>query len=397
MKIIPYFRGLISVLWFAVAGYTFFVFSQPKLLMTADSGYYVTVAHSLATFQGFSHHGQYWTVFPPLYSLILSLFAFLHNPLQSAPILHALLFGLFILGIALQSSRHNESRPIISLTLPLLAFFSPVFGVASYMWTEILYLVITTFMLLLLCNPANKWSKIWLGLLVFVTSLAPVTRYIGVVNILVATLCLFFTFRGQWWKRFYKCAAFGGIALLPTLVWSLRNYSIDGSFFGTRPPSRTPLIQNLTNSAHVLTDWFSPVVDVWPSPLWLVVPALIYAVLAVPKSIPWRAIAFLFLFEITYLCALNISASRHLIDPIDTRLLIPIYPPLLCIFGLILNATLSGNNKISRALMITVFAVLVLNNFLSFGRMFYDLPQHRRDLICRLNYRPPPNINCSIL
>jgi hypothetical protein len=377
-----------------LGGYVFYVTAPSELLMTADSGYYATVAEALRKHQGFSHHGRYWTVFPPLYPLILSLSGPSLTPIQFAPILHAALFGLLLFTVSIQQGYQNARTLPINLIFPLLALVSPVFGVASYIWTEELYIVLTTLMFLLLWRHPSSVSWVWLLPLGLVTSLAPITRYIGIVNVVTATTFLFFIFTGRWWVKILKCVAFALVTATPLATWCYRNYAIDGTLFGIRPPRSSPISQNLAQSWLTFSSWFETVGEARVSILWLVIPTLLYATIRVRAFIPWKKCAPLILFIGAYLAFLNVSASMHVHDPIDTRLLVPLYVPLVFLLGCVTQTTLSFGSRITQTVILSALALITLSNALIFGKVYYDLPLHRHELICRHNSFPPPSANC---
>lgn len=385
---------MVHLAWLAIGMYSFYVFNPGQLLLTADSGYYTTVAESLRKHQGFAHHGKHWTVFPPLYPLILSLCGPRHNPIQFALLLHTVLFGLILFTVSWEQGYRNIRTLPVSLLFPLLVLFSPVFGVASYIWTEELYILLTSLMFVLLWRdqtPVSWWRLIALA---FVTCLAPITRYIGMVNILTATAYLAFVFTGRLWTRFLKCAAFAIITTIPLAIWCYRNYLIDGTLFGVRPPRYIPISHNLSKTWHTFSGWFSTVGEAQVSILWIVIPSVLYVAMRLGAFIPWKRCAPLLAFIGMYLTFLNISASTHVHDPIDTRLLVPLYVPLVFLLGAVVRATLSFGTKGTQTLILSALALITLSNFINFGKMYYDLAQHRYDLICRYNSFPPPSANC---
>ena len=312
-----------------------------------------------------------------------------------SPRLHSALFGLLLFAVSLSQGYLRARTCAIQLVLPLLVLASPIFGVSSYIWTEELYVVLTTVMLLLLMWHQSSTSWTWLITLGIVTSLAPITRYIGMVNIVTATLCLAFIFSGRWWVKLFKCALFAIITAIPLAAWCARNYTIDKTFFGIRPPGGPPLTHNLHTSWFTFSGWFETVTDGRITILWIVIPIMAYATLCVRSSIPWRKCWPCLLFIGIYVALLNVSASRHGHDPIDTRLLVPIYTPLVFLLGAVAKTTLAKGTRTLKTLVLGTIVLITISNIINFGQMYYDLPQHRRDLVCRYNSFPTPSMNCA--
>jgi hypothetical protein len=397
MKLTFLLSLLVHLAWLVIGTYSFYNFNSNGLLATADSGYYMTVSQAFAAHQGFVYHQSYWTVFPPFYPIILSLFLPTpsSDPIMISPRLHSALFGLLLFAVSLSQGFLRARTCAIQLTLPLLVLASPIFGVASYIWTEELYVVLTTVMLLLLMWHQRSMAWTWLITLGIVTSLAPVTRYIGMVNIVTTTLYLAFIFSGRWWVKLFKCALFAIITAIPLAAWCARNYTVDKTFFGSRPPGGPPLPYNLHTSWLTFSGWFETVADGRISILWIVIPIVVYATLCLRASIPWKKCWPCLLFIGMYVALLNVSASRHRHDPIDTRLLIPIYTPLLFLLGAVAKTTLANGTRTLKTLVLGTIALMTMSNILNFGKMYYDLSQHRRELVCRYNSFPPPSMNCT--
>lgn len=395
MQRAPVLNWVIHLAMLAAATYLFYVTNSQGLLLTADSGYYSTVALALSADQGFSHHGRYWTVFPPLYPLVLSLPGGIWPPIRFAVLLHSGLFGFLTFAVSVHQGHQGTWRLAISLLLPLLLMISPVFGVGSYIWTELLYIFLTTLMFFIIWSHRLRSSTTWLILLGLVTCLAPVTRYIGMVNIVTATVCLVFVFSGRWWIRLLKCGAFGVITAVPLVIWCIRNYSIDGTFFGVRPPRYTPISVNLHATWVTFCSWFDTIADGHINLIWIALPIFLYVTLKVWASLPWGKCASIVLFVTMYLGFLNISASKHVHDPIDTRLLIPIYVPLLLLLSIVVTTAMSTATRTTRVLAVAMITIFAFSNIHNYGKMLYNISEHRQDLICRYNSFPPPSANCQ--
>ena len=384
--------------WLCLGWYLFSLPNDSSLLMTADSGYYATVAEALRSHRGFTHHGEYWTVFPPLYSLVLSLAGSDRTVIQFAPLLHAALFGTLLMIVSSVQNYQTPRMIVASLFFPLLILFSPIFGVSSYLWTEELFIILTGLLLMLLRLHPTKISWTWLIALGIVSSLAPITRYIGIVNIFTASIYLTLVFGGRWWQRIMKSAGFGLAASIPLTIWCYRNYQIDGTFFGTRPPSETTLYQNLLNSFFTFTEWFEIAIDgINFNVLWLVTPVILYAGMRIRSFILWKQYLPPFLYVGAYTVALNRSASTNWIDPIETRLLVPVYLPLVFSLCSLTQTIFTFGKKSTQLLIVAALMLLLIGNVFSFGKMCYNLPQHNHELICWYNYHYPPSVDCSSL
>lgn len=272
---------------------------------------------------------------PPLYPLLLSL------PMKagcdaalSARILSMLAFVLTCIAGARLGSR-LAGGAAHGLCFALLALLCADMEVFSFAWSEPPFIAFSLLFLLFCVHHIQSGSRRALVLAAVLGGMAFMTRYIGVAMTAVGVVALL-------QRHFHEENPHGRTRLAGNLLvfafafaavslpWLLRNYLMDGRAFG--PPS-SQSIENL--STNLLRTWDAVRMRVPLALAGLVAALGVFLMglwrrqhrLAVMSRIsdPRTALAW---FIVSYAVILITLAMRYRIDNIDTRLLSPIFPPL---------------------------------------------------------------------
>lgn len=338
-----------------------------------DSIAYLATANNLLLGKGFvSFDAQPLVEWPPLYSILIYLISYFFgiNTSVSAVLLNALLFGItiYLFGMILANSSFPKSLIIVGLLFVI--FSIPVFGVSIWMWSEILFITITLLFFRCLDSYLEKASFIHLISLVIITSLAILTRYIGIVILLTTTISIFFFNNERIKKNIILILTYSVLSSLPVVIWLIRNYLISGTLFGRRGSTRNSFFPNLYVSIEKILEWFisDALVSIKLFGLFLIITTFICLVLILFKKINYKNIlinfnsrkfVFVSLFISIYLITIVILSSLKSFDPIGSRLLSPIYLP---VTFLLLLITKSIYNHINRMrYKVLLFALLMLS------------------------------------
>lgn len=306
--------------------------------LSADSVGYIATGRHISDGTGFiTYNGSPLVGQPPLYPAILASVDFLFgiDPLFSARIIGAILFGLMVFLSGLLFFRHMGGSPAIPFVATLFVLFaSPLVQVSIMAWSESLFIC---FVLLFLIFSEVYLSERGTGtllLLSIVTALACLTRYIGLILIPVGVINLILFRRDSWKTTIRNILLFLVVALLPIGLWALRNYSISGTFFGPRATSSYPLLHNLSYTFDTVLFWYLPMKVVETPPfLMLLCLTIGFAAGASIKAIWPNARIILkkifpaLLLIIAYTGFLIISSTITAFDQIGDRLLSPIFVP----------------------------------------------------------------------
>ena len=139
--------------------------------LSPDSVYYISAARNIAGGFGVtSFDGSPFVYWPPLYPMLLSIPAIVFHldPLTTAPIINAILFGLIIYFSGLLLGRHLFSSTALAiLGVPLIVFSIILLDIATMAWSETLFIFLTLVFLLYLGKFLEK--KDWTSFLFFLS------------------------------------------------------------------------------------------------------------------------------------------------------------------------------------------------------------------------------------
>jgi len=304
--------------------------------VTSDCVDYFSTSASLLRGEGFwQHDGRPYASWPPLYPLLLALGSWTGlRPETTALVINALALALTLWVTAWWALRRLSSRWMaLWLSLAMLLHFA-IWDVALHAWTEPLYNLMALVFLMKIPSAAGggRWRAILLmGLL---AAAAWLLRYVGVTLVVTGGLFILFGSHLAPFRRIKRAAAFGALASAPALLWMLRNQMLMGQMAGERSPSDFGLPQNLARVAKIAW-WMVP--ESWGK--WL--PAGLLALLVV--LLVWHSYrgrsqrvqryrglrSAMLIYSALYLIVLVYTSTRYAFEPIHSRYLMPVLPPLL--------------------------------------------------------------------
>ncbi|MGA9398013.1 MAG: hypothetical protein WBV22_07110 [Anaerolineaceae bacterium] len=191
----------------------------------SDSAFYVGVARNLAAghglgltrpFTGF----EFFSIFPPLYSLILAgLAASGFDLIEAARWMNALLFGLTISLAGGFFIWRWKSSFAGTLVAALIAFSPSMIAAHAWLLSEPLYYFLGTISLLALIIflTGQRWT--WLVLSACAAALAALDRYAGLALVICGLITLLFQPSSGITVRIKRLVVFGLISLVPTGIW----------------------------------------------------------------------------------------------------------------------------------------------------------------------------------
>ena len=339
--------------------------------LSPDSVGYIAAARNLLAGAGFiCYNGSPTVVWPPLYPACLALLSrtFGTDPFFVANVLNALIFGLIVYVGGVLAFKHAASFPSLALVATLAMLFSrPLFVVSVMAWTEPLFILFVLLCLIVSDSYLSKQDTTSLVLLSLSVALASLTRYIGVTLILWGAFIIVGFHRDRLKHRLAHLSLFTLISTLPVAIWLIRNYAISSSLFGPRGPSVFTLSQNLTYLFTTLLSWYIPRrIAERHSILMIVIAGLCLWVSLRLRSV-WQGtkerlqpISPLLLFTSIYTAFLVISSTTTAYDPIDDRLLSPIYVPLTLIWLVLAQAFVDPYRKGFRTKSVKSFIVICI-------------------------------------
>lgn len=230
--------------------------------LMVDSLTHTSTAESLLRGEGFvtawnsrPQQGQ-----PPLYALWLSLFATLdavdkNSVFEYAGQAGAIIFGLTILASVAWIAVRVRSRIIVIIGGAICAV-SPFLGdLFSLALTETLFTLVTVISLLTLDKFLTVNKRSLLILAATFSSLAWLTRHIG-VTVIVSSILVLATRGGLTLRqRLNSIAVYSSISILPSSLWMFRNYIVLGQFSERRWSTGFDWITSLNLTSSEVTKW----------------------------------------------------------------------------------------------------------------------------------------------
>jgi hypothetical protein len=351
---------LLVLLLLSVAG-VFLIFactSKYGAGISHDSIAYIYAARSLADGKGFLYFG-YETPFvqwPPLFPALLALMLKAgFDCAITGRYINALVFGLiiFFTGRRFLSKVETYSLALMGQAAILLSY--PLVFVSKFIWTEPLFILFLTLFIFKLEDYLIENKTKNLALSSVFAALACLTRYIGVTAIITGLLLLFLQSK-KFQHKLANMVAFGLVSTVPLMMWFARNYIVFSTTVGSRMPSQYTLGQNLKLTFMTVASWFLP--RTWFSgPLkvaalaCIILLTIFIVIFALPGGKKYRAsdripdhgkgsAAYIItpaFFVVVYTIYLVVSAATVAIDVIGTRLLGPVFVPMILMIIFLLD------------------------------------------------------------
>jgi 4-amino-4-deoxy-L-arabinose transferase-like glycosyltransferase len=231
--------------------------------LISDSFQYTASARSLVSGDGFSlPYGdgglQPMTKYPPMFSILLAGFELLGGTaLQGARILNIILFGLNIFLVFYSTRRLAHSNGFALLAALLFAISFVMVEAHSWALSEPLYISLSLASILLIQKYFEETGASWIVLAALAASAAFLTRYVG-VSLVLSIGIVILLIRTTVKQRVRDVVLFGGIAVLPVALWSLRAYLLTRTL-NDRTLAFHPLTRkNYVAMIDVLYGWFFP-------------------------------------------------------------------------------------------------------------------------------------------
>lgn len=323
--------------------------------LSSDSVMYISTARNIANGSGAVGYDQTpLVVFAPLYPALLALidYVFGVDPVSSARIVNAILFGLIVYLSGILFLKHLKAFVAFALfgaaSVPV-AF--PLIQVSLMAWSEPLFICFVLLYLILFDLYLSKGDTCWLLLLSLSVAFACLTRYLGVVLILTGVASIVLLGRHSPMVKFRHLCLFIAISAFPIGMWLTRNYFLSGTLFGPRAPSIYTLSQNVAFTLHTFLTWYAPLILLLcVLILFLYIPKMVSThrsfVIPLRSAIgvlvsfftsrrKWSKvesvaleISPMVLFVVAHVGFLLISSTTTAYDRIDDRLLSPVFVPL---------------------------------------------------------------------
>ncbi len=281
-------------------------------------------------------YGRPMVVFPAFYPLFLSGFIAITglDPAAFAPLLNAFLFALIIYtcGLIMEYFQY-KSKWYKYIILSCIVLSPCLLEVYSMLWSETLFILLLLLFIIALRNYFTSYSLKSLMLVSCIAALACVTRYAGVTLICTGSLLLLFDKKLLLQNKIYQLFIFTSISCSLFVINLMRNSLAEGTFTGMREKSLSSLSTNILYCGTVFCDWL-------PLPKNHAVISVCMALIFIIGAIVlfWRSLKNIYYytheniavtFFIVYLLFIILSATFSRYELINSRLLSPLFIPML--------------------------------------------------------------------
>jgi len=321
--------------------------------LSPDSVNYLSTGINLAEGQGLTtFSGETLTVFPPGLPVLIAAGEVVGVGANwTSRLVTAASFSAIVVLGAVLLARHVANRRLATGATAFIAVSVALLAVANMAWTEAPFIVVTlAFILLLeraLAEPQRWW---WVVACAGVVWLAFMLRYAGISLVAVGGATLLVGLRQV--NRVVavrNAAVFGVLAVVGPVGWMLRNRSVDETLMGPRSPSTDTPVQVAYRIARTVGEWVAPLPV--PGPLLgLVGVALLGGILAgfvvvwqtgrnadVYSQMPLASLLPTVVFGTGYTAYLVLAQLTTAFDGINSRLLSPIFVPLVIVAAVVLD------------------------------------------------------------
>ncbi len=250
--------------------------------------------------------------------------------------------GAVVLGFVLLT-RHVSARWLVWGATVLVAVSPTLLGVSRMAWSEPVFLLLILGLILAVEQVGRKpTSKLWLASVVLLLWAAFLVRFAGMCLLFAAPLSILLMLRKHGWRRAWTSAlVVGAAACVVPLLWMWRNQALTGMVLGPRPPAIETPLNVIKLTMRTVGHWVVP----FDAPtgvavgigllFWLTVVAAVIAVWRASNQLTGVSYSGIPLVVVSavyvgYMMASQLSTG---LDPINDRLLVPVYIPLIVLLA----------------------------------------------------------------
>lgn len=274
--------------------------------------------------------------FPVFYPFFLGIIQFISrvDPIEAGAMINASLFAAVVFTSGWIMEKFISHSRIYKWLILIAIILSPgLLEIYTYLWSETLFIFETLLFIIAYWKYLQTHSLkalIWVGV---ITAISCITRYAGVTIIGAGGLMLLLDNKLTIKKKINHILIFGFISVSLLVGNLILNRINSGLSTGTRYPSITPFIDNLHYFGTVICDWAS--FSKASYPFAAVITSVV--LLALIVILLWKAFNgkinsyenIVIAFAVVYGLFIVISASISRYERINSRLLSPMFIPLL--------------------------------------------------------------------
>lgn len=369
MKISIFITKHWDALLASVAGCIFiYLFTRHSGIgISPDSVSYESTATNIRNHFSFTDfNGVPLVDFPLGYPSLLALVSFITGKtvLQIAPLLNGILFsGLIILTSIIIEGYKKTSAFYKACILALIACSPFLLEIYSMLWSETWFLFLIVLFIVAINRYFKSYNLTGLFFAAIIAALAFVTRYAGITVIATGLILIFFNDDIPLAKKIKHLIIFGVTASSLAFINLVRNSRVAGHATGVREKALRTLSDNFQQAGSVLTEWlpFLKGQETLATFIFIVlitaaVIILIYHIIQQQYFQSYEtAVAGFF---IVYCFFLLTIATISRFENLSSRLLSPVYIPLLLTGSSWIVPLLQRSVRVKRIIIVTLTLIV---------------------------------------
>jgi len=305
--------------------------------ISPDSIYYTSASDAWAEGKGFTQFDETALVmFPLSYPFLLGVlhFIFPQGILPVMPFLNAILFAVVIFLSGMMLEKINHSKWFKWILLLFIVTSPTLLEIYSMLWSETLFIV--EILVFIFCSQIYFTNANFKNLLIMslIAAVATITRFAGVTLILSGGLLLLLDDRLNFFQKIKHLFLFGCISISLLMINLSRNLYLTNTFTGIRQKGQTPFTSNLKLVGEVIADWlpFTNRIIGYSQTIGAIFITLLgciflYRTMKGLTHNSYEKIAAT--FSIVFVSFMLVSATLSRYEPINSRLMSPLYIPFL--------------------------------------------------------------------
>lgn len=326
----------------AASVFIYFYTKHSGIGISPDSVNYESVATNIRDHFSFTDfNGTPLVDFPLGYPSFLALISWITGitVLQLVPVLNCVLFsGVIIVTSVIIEGYSKTSHLYKACILSLLACSPCLLEVYSMLWSETFFLFLILLFIVLLRKYFRTQRLFHLFLVASIVAIAFVTRYAGVTLLGTGFFLLLFNGELTTPKKIRHLAVFTLLSASLAVVNLVRNNYTAGHIAGIRQKAVRTLADNLNQAGITVSDWLPFLHGHENIAKWIFILVLFFAICLLVYFLLQQQFftsyhTIVTCFFVVYALFMIIVASISRFEELTSRLLSPLYIPLLLITG----------------------------------------------------------------
>ncbi len=332
--------------------------------ISPDSVQYLSVAnHIVERFSFTDFNNEPFVLFPLGYPVFLVLIKiiFPFSLTTFLPILNALIFSAILFCCSAILRESIKMNGLARLLVLLLIACSPVLlEVYTMIWSETLFILFSIFFVMAAKKYLHQSSIANLLLLACIAAIGFSIRYVGVVIVLTGVILILLTPHLRFKQKLLHGLLFGVIGSSMAMINLLRNSMVSGTYTGVRQKAIRGLWENLQDVGRVIAYWL-PIEE---AQHYLAIVLVLFLLLTTLILVVYHCIqaqyydrysTIIALFFLVYIFFMLIAASVSRFETLSSRLLSPIFIPIILLMTFFVSGLMIGKIKTVREFIVLTF------------------------------------------